>query len=155
VRDARPFGLTLPDNASPERPERPAGASEPDAGQSSVLLVVLLLIVATGAVVVLGNLGGVAADRARSRTAADAAALAGAGSGRAAATAVATANRGQIESYVVRGNQIEVTVRVGRAHATARAEVATLRFERTVTPRRSGQIRINPSDRRITARGFG
>jgi hypothetical protein len=158
MRDSRPVGLTVPDDGRPEWPARPArrvGSTEPDGGQASVLLVVLLLFVATGAAVVLANLGGVAADRARARTAADAAALAGAASGRAAADAVATVNGGQIESYLIVGPQIEVTVRVGRARATARAEVGAPRSERTV---HSGVTRTNPinsSGRRITVRGSG
>ena len=58
---------------------------------STVPLLAVLVLVAGGAIVLLGRIGGAAVDRASARTAADAAALAGAAEGRAAAASVATA----------------------------------------------------------------
>jgi len=87
------------------------------------MLMVLLLAVTLGIVVVLTHLGATVVDRAHARTAADAAALAGAAQGRPVAEEVARRNGAQIESFVVLDGQTEVTVRVGRARATARAEL--------------------------------
>ena len=84
-------------------------------------LVAVVLMAATVAVLVVAHLGGVVVDRARARTAADAAALAGVDGGRPAAEAEASANGGVIESWSVSDGATEVTVRVGRARATARA----------------------------------
>lgn len=94
-----------------------------DRGQSTVLMV-LVLLVALGALVLLANLGAVAADRGRARAAADAAALAAAVEpDRATEVAgeVAGRNGGVVEAVSIDGEQVEVTVRVGRARATSRA----------------------------------
>ena len=69
----------------------------------------------------IANLGGVANDRARARTAADAAALAGVLGGRDAAVDIARRNGGDVEQYDSDGNHTTVRVRVGRARATASA----------------------------------
>jgi hypothetical protein len=66
-------------------------------------------------------LGGLVAQRSGARTAADAAALAGAARGRDAAVSTAARNHAALESFVARGSEVEVTVRVGDARATARA----------------------------------
>jgi hypothetical protein len=90
-------------------------------------LVVLVLLVAVGALVLLANLGAVAADRGRARAAADAAALAAATEpdhANAVAGVVAGRNGGVVEAVSVDGDQVEVTVRVGRARATSRAAAA-------------------------------
>ncbi len=96
-----------------------------DLGQAALLTVVAVAVVAGVIVALLAGLGAVARDRARARTAADAAALAGAGagpgSGPAAAMTVAAANGGELEHQETIGEQVEVTVRVGAARATARA----------------------------------
>jgi hypothetical protein len=86
-----------------------------------VPMLALLVLVAGGAIVLLGRIGGAAVERASARTAADAAALAGAAEGRAAATSVAAANGGRLESYREVGVETEVRVDVGRATAVARA----------------------------------
>ena len=88
---------------------------------STVPLLAVLVLVAGGAIVLLGRIGGAAVDRASARTAADAAALAGAAEGRAAAASVATADGGRIESYRELGVETEVRVSVGQATALARA----------------------------------
>jgi hypothetical protein len=71
--------------------------------------------------VLLAHLGVLAVHRAHARTAADAAALAGAAEGRAAAEEVARANGAVLESFATDGPDVEVRVRVGSTHATARA----------------------------------
>jgi uncharacterized membrane protein len=100
--------------------EVPDGCSRGDRGQVVPLMAAVLALVAALAVglVLLGNL---VTHRAHAQTAADATALAGAARGRAAAEAVAGANDGDLESFVVEGSEVEVTVRVGDARATSRA----------------------------------
>src|SRR3954469_12887331 len=88
---------------------------------STVPLIALMVLVAGGAIVLLGRVGGAAVDRASARTAADAAALAGAAEGRAAAASVAAADGVRIESYREQGVETEVRVSVGQATALARA----------------------------------
>jgi hypothetical protein len=87
-------------------------------------LVALLFVLVAGAVVALGHLGSLVTDRARARTSADAAALAAATDGEPAARRVAAANGGAVEGYVADGSAVEVTVRVGQAEATSRAEAS-------------------------------
>ena len=89
-------------------------------GQATPLVALLFAVVA-GAVLLLTQLGAVAADRAHARTAADAAALAGAAGGEPAARSVAVANHATLESFAPQGDEVEVTVRVDDARATARA----------------------------------
>lgn len=91
-----------------------------DGGQALPLLAGVLALVAT-VLIGLVALGSALGERARAQTAADAAALAGAARGRPAATAMAHENRGELESFTARDGQVEVTVRVGDARATARA----------------------------------
>jgi uncharacterized membrane protein len=81
----------------------------------------VIVLVAGGAMVLLVHLGVLAVHRAHARTAADAAALAGAAEGRAAAEEVAQDNGAVLESFVAAGTDVEVRVRVGSTHATARA----------------------------------
>ena len=69
----------------------------------------------------LGRVGQSAVARASARTAADAAALAGAIEGRPAAEELARANGGRMTAFERLGPDVRVTVRVGRAVATARA----------------------------------
>ncbi len=85
-------------------------------------LVAVVMTVAVGAALVVALVGGVVIDRSRARTAADAAALAAVSGGREQADRVARANGGEIRRYQEVGNVVEVTVRVGRADATARAQ---------------------------------
>lgn len=91
-----------------------------DRGQTMPLVVVVMLVVA---LVCLGavRMGSALGDRARARTAADAAALAGASRGEDEAGSIAEADGATLERYVARGAEVEVTVRVGDARATARA----------------------------------
>jgi putative Flp pilus-assembly TadE/G-like protein len=93
-----------------------------DSERGSVLpLVAVGILVAGGAVLLLGRMGSAAVDRASARTAADAAALAGAAEGRAAASSVAAANGARLASYREQGSDTEVSVTVGQARAVARA----------------------------------
>lgn len=94
-----------------------------DLGQ---ILPLVLVMVALGAAMALlvAQLGVVAVDRARARSAADAAALAAAterGDGRTVAREFASANGAQLESFEHVGGEVLVVVSVGRARATARA----------------------------------
>jgi hypothetical protein len=84
-------------------------------------LIALLMVVAAGAAILLGQLGEEVVDRARARTAADAAALAGVEAGAPAAAAAARANGGRLLSFGVVDGATEVRVRVGRSTAAARA----------------------------------
>ncbi len=97
-----------------------APSRDDEAGQLAPLYAVVVLI-AAGAMVLLAQLGVLAVHRAHARTAADAAALAGAADGRDAAEAMAQANGAVLEAYVAEGSDVEVRVRVGSTHATARA----------------------------------
>lgn len=81
----------------------------------------LAVLIAGGAMLVLVHLGTLAVHRAQARTAADAAALAGAAEGRSAADQVAARNGAVIESYSSSGDDVELRVRIGTSHATARA----------------------------------
>jgi hypothetical protein len=69
----------------------------------------------------IAQLGLLAVHRAQARTAADAAALAGAAEGRDAAALVAQANGAVLEAFAVDGVDVQVRVRVGSTHASARA----------------------------------
>jgi len=80
-----------------------------------------LMAVAVVVLVAIGHFGQTAADAARARTAADAAALAGAAEGRDAAVRLASANGATLVAFVADQRAVLVTVRVGRASATARA----------------------------------
>ena len=91
------------------------------AGQVVPLMAGLL---ALAAVVLVGlvALGNLVAQRAQAQTAADAAALAGAAQRRSRpAVTVAADNDGDLESFAVKGAEVEVTVRVGDVRATSRA----------------------------------
>ncbi len=104
-----------------------ARARRGDASGQVLPLVALVVMTAAGAALVVAVVGGVVVDRARARTAADAAALAGVTDGRDRAEQVARANGGEIRSYRTVGAVVEVTVRVGRAEATARARAGPAR----------------------------
>jgi hypothetical protein len=97
------------------------GEGAPDAGQA-LPFAALGVALTVGVLIVLGQVGGLLASSAAARTAADAAALAGAAQGEAAARSIAIANGAELVSYEDHGGTAEVTVRVGRAEATARAE---------------------------------
>src|SRR5262245_4250399 len=100
--------------------ERVVGRWRGDAGQA-VPLVAVLVAIAALLVVGIGALAGDVDDVARARSAADAAALAGATGGRAAAVGLAAANGGFVVAWQGDGSDVVVTVRIGRATATARA----------------------------------
>lgn len=139
VRDPRrPVDARLHPDARPaacdaRRPQRSTtGRGGPplrsEQGQTTVVVAVLAGLVV---LVLLGTarLGAAAVERAGARTAADAAALAAVGeeagavgSGRAAAVEIAARNGATVTAYRVDGTAVEVTVRVGDAHASARAD---------------------------------
>jgi uncharacterized membrane protein len=80
---------------------------------------VLAIVMLMG--LVLARLGLEVDERARAQSAADAAALAGASEGEDVAGSVTEANGAVLESFVVRGSEVEVVVRYGGERATARA----------------------------------
>ena len=93
-------------------------------GQATPLALVVVVL-AVVAVVAIAELGGNVVDAGRARTAADAAALAGVEGGRDASAQIATLNGATLVSWSSRpdgaGIAVTVTVRVGRASATAAA----------------------------------
>jgi hypothetical protein len=91
-----------------------------DDGQA-VPLTAALVAVAAVLVLGLGTLAGDVVDAGRARSAADAAALAGVQRGRAGSHALAASNGATVLSWHRDGDVVTVTVRVGRATATARA----------------------------------
>lgn len=91
-----------------------------DHGQA-VPLAAALVAVAAVLVLAIGTLAGEVGDAGRARSAADAAALAGVEAGRAGSAALAAANGATLVSWRRDGRDVEVTVRVGRATARARA----------------------------------
>jgi len=93
-------------------------------GQALVGVAVVLVVVAVAGLVV-AQLGSAAADRAAARTAADASALAAAVGGPVAAAEASRRNGAELESVSVTSEGAEVTVRVGRATASARAEAGS------------------------------
>lgn len=90
-------------------------------GQIIPTMVVAVLVVLVIALLVLVRVGRQVDDRARAQSAADAVALAGARDGEGSAGSIAAANHAVLESFVGRGVEVEVIVRVGRSRATARA----------------------------------
>jgi len=95
-----------------------------DDGQA-VPLAAALVVIAALLVLGMGALAGDVGDAGRARSAADAAALAGVEGGRPAAAALAAANGGVLVAWRGDGGAVEVTVRIGRASATARATGGT------------------------------
>ncbi len=108
----------------PRRPPSPAPARHVCTASGQTLpLVALLVAVLVGSAVLVGHLGRAVVDRGRARQAADAAALAGAVDGDDAARRLAAANGGVVERIDhLPDRVVEVTVRVGDARATSRAE---------------------------------
>jgi len=91
-----------------------------DRGQV-VPLMAFVLAIALVMVVVLARVGGQVEDRAKAQAAADATALAGVIDGEDAAGAIADSNNAVLVSYVARGGEVEVVVKVGQSTATARS----------------------------------
>lgn len=91
-----------------------------DAGQIVPMMALVLFVVVVVAMVVI-RLGLQVDRRARAQSAADAAAIAGATEGEDVAGSVTEANGATLESFVVRGSEVEVVVRLGDERATARA----------------------------------
>ncbi len=94
-----------------------------DRGQSAVMLLIVVAVMAWALAAALANFGAAVGERTRAQTAADAAALASLDGGRSAASQLAVANGATVVSWS-RGpgsDQVTVTVRVGDSHATARA----------------------------------
>ncbi len=128
------------------------GRSGGDLGQVLPLAVIVLLV-ALGAAVVMGQLGGRARDRALARTAADAAALAGVVDGRDAADLVAAENGAQLIGWSDRGREVEVRVRVGGAEAVAWATTDQIRVRPASPVRAMGAVHSRPwSPRRSRVR---
>lgn len=103
--------------------EQVVGRCRDDRGQSAVLLLIVLAVLAGALATALVDVGEAVSERARAQTAADAAVLASLEGGRSAAGRLAAANGGEIVSWR-RGpgpDEVTVTVRVGDATATARA----------------------------------
>lgn len=99
------------------------GSRRDEAGQIMPLVLVLVALGAAMALLV-AELGVIAVDRARARSAADAAALAAAterGDARTVAREFAAANGARLESFEHVGGEVLVVVSIGRARATARA----------------------------------
>jgi hypothetical protein len=96
-------------------------ARNDERGQVLPLLAVLMVVIGVAAMGV-GKVGAAAASRAQAQTAADAAALAGAAGGKSSADALARQNGGRLERYSEKGRTVAVTVQVGAARATAKAE---------------------------------
>lgn len=103
-------------------------------------MIAAVLAVAAMVLVALGSFVGVAVSAARARTAADAAALAGVTGGEPAAAAIAASHGGALVAWSTAGplhaRDVRVTVRVGRATATAAASnrAAGVAFGDTSTP---------------------
>lgn len=95
-------------------------APDAEGGQAAVLLVgiVALVVVLLLALVPLARAVSV---KTQARTAADAAALAGAAEGERAAREMAEANGAVMVAWRAEGDEIWVEVRIGAAHAVAKA----------------------------------
>ena len=91
-----------------------------EAGQIVPMAALVLAIVMLMGLLVV-SLGLQVDERARAQSAADAAALAGATDGEDVAGSVTEVNGAVLESFVVRGSEVEVVVRRGDERATARA----------------------------------
>lgn len=91
-------------------------------GQVAPVLAIIVVVVVLG-LLVMSRVGRVTIDRARARTAADAAALIGVREGRAAAEAMAERNGARLTEFVDGGREVEVTVVLGSAEASARARL--------------------------------
>ena len=106
--------------AGRSRSARVSGRREGDAGQIVPMLAVVVAVIVVMALVVVRT--GLQVDRrARVQSAADAAALAGATEGEDVAGSVTEANGAVLETFEVRGSEVEVVVRIGDQRATARA----------------------------------
>jgi len=96
-------------------------------------LVALLVAMALGLTVLTAETARLVGERAVAQAAADAAALASAvdpDDGRSRAHELAVANGAVLEAFRRVGTSVEVTVRVGRARATARAVTVPCRGDR-------------------------
>ncbi len=103
-----------------------SGSRRNDAGQSSVLVLVVAVALGVALMTALVDFGGIVQDRARAQTAADAAALASLVGGRAAATDYAMRHGAAVISWTPGpgDHEVTVTVRLGDSTATARASNA-------------------------------
>lgn len=102
------------------RDDRPVSACRRDAG-TVVLAVAALVALGAVAMVAVAELTVAVVEASRARTAADASALAAVEHGPPAAGRLAAANGATLVSVHVDGDTAHVTVRVGRATASARA----------------------------------
>jgi len=101
-----------------------------DGGQAVIGAAVVIAAVAVLGLLV-AHMGAAAADRAAARTAADASALAAVVGGPEAAAEASRRNGADLESVTMDGDGAEVTVRVGRATASARARSGVQNMETT------------------------
>ena len=99
---------------------RVARGGRNDSGQA-VPLTAAMVAIAVVLVLGIGTFAGDVVDAGRARSAADAAALAGVHGGRAGAAAFVARNGASLVAWHREGADVVVTVRVGRATATARA----------------------------------
>lgn len=109
----------------PGRSVRPG--APPDAGQALPLVVGAVAVLAAF-LIGLGWFAGSLVDAAQARTAADAAVLAGVIGGRSEAARLAAANHAELVEFTEIGTDVLVTVRCGRATASARAAAGGAEF---------------------------
>lgn len=106
--------------AQGRRFRRVPGRGAGDAGQIVPLAAFVVAVIVLMGLLVIRT--GLQVDRrARAQSAADAAALAGATEGEDVAGSVTEANGAVLETFEVRGSEVEVVVRIGDHRATARA----------------------------------
>ena len=123
----------------------PARAS--DTGQVLPMVAALIAIVGVMAMQLV-RVGEAAYQRAQAQTAADASALAGVADGRAAAESEARANRARLVSYREINADVQVSVRLGKATAQARARGA----DETATSAQGSSTGLAPAMRAAIAR---
>ncbi len=116
-------------------------------GQATPMMIGVVAVIVV-LVVGVGWFGRSLADAARARTAADAAALAGVVDGRRAAERLAALNGGELTSFRQIGSDVVVTVRVGRASATARAALTDPGAYTDLAWPRSTDLRTRSTERR-------
>jgi outer membrane lipoprotein SlyB len=85
------------------------------------MLLLVVVVIASLAVIAIGQFAGRIVERGRAQSAADAAALAGTTGGQPAAVRLAANNGAHLLSYRQRGDEVTVVVEVNGQRATARA----------------------------------
>jgi hypothetical protein len=100
------------------------GGHRNDRGQAVILVVAVVAVLMVVSMTALAAMGITSLERTRAQTAADAAALASLDGGADAATDLAARHGGVVTHWSTTGPDVTVTVRIGRASATARASNA-------------------------------